>query len=367
MKIVQVLTRGDVLGGAQSHVRDLALELRNLGHSVVVISGARGIFTEQLCKLGIPCLQLKNLVRPVKPHLDSAALFEMWNALRKLKPDLVCAHTAKAGWLARTAARLLNIPSVFTPHGWSMVDRSSLKRKAFFCWAENVASRMGTRVINVCEFERELAQEFGVCSASTLDVVLNGIPDVASARARPIDAHPPTLVMVARFEHQKDHSTLLRAISGLRYLDWRMVLIGEGELELEVRREIAKLGLETRVQVLPAATDVNSVLMEAQVFVLSTNFEALPISILEAMRAGMPVVATKVGGVGEAVRHGKTGLLVQRNDVDDLRAALLRMITDPALRVSLGSAGRSAYSAQFTSSTMVANTVEVYKRALSNA
>ena len=99
MKIVHVLTRGDVLGGAQSHVRELSLELRSLGHEVTVITGAPGIFTDQLRQVGIPWLQVKSLVRPLRPHLDVAALVELWCALGRLKPDLVCAHTAKAGSL----------------------------------------------------------------------------------------------------------------------------------------------------------------------------------------------------------------------------------------------------------------------------
>src|SRR5271156_5415204 len=97
MKIVHVLTRGDVLGGAQTHVRELSLELRTLGHEVTVITGAPGIFTEQLREAGIPWLQVRSLVRPVRPHLDVAALVQLWSALGELKPDVVCAHTAKAG------------------------------------------------------------------------------------------------------------------------------------------------------------------------------------------------------------------------------------------------------------------------------
>src|ERR1700678_2842538 len=171
MKIVHVLTRGDVLGGAQSHVRELSLELRSLGHDVTVITGAPGIFTDQLRQAGIPWLPVKSLVRPVRPHRDLAALVELWCALRNLKPDLVCAHTAKAGSLARAAARLHGIPSVFTPHGWSMLDRTSLVSHPLFCWVEGLACRLGTCVINVCEFEREIAQQFGVCPGKSLEVV----------------------------------------------------------------------------------------------------------------------------------------------------------------------------------------------------
>jgi glycosyltransferase involved in cell wall biosynthesis len=366
MKIVHVLTRGDVLGGAQSHVRELCIELRNLGHDVTVITGAPGIFTDQLRQMEIPSLQVKSLVRPLRPHRDFAALVELWRALRELRPDLVCAHTAKAGVLARTAARLHHIPSVFTPHGWSMVDRTSLMPKLLFCWVESLVGRLGTRVINVCEFERTLAQDFAVCPAKSLDVVHNGIPEIAFKRSRPIDAQPPVIVMVARFTGQKDHGALLDALSGLLFMEWRLLLVGDGELEPRVRARVKALGLDHRVRILPAGTDVSRLLMKAQIFVLSTNFEALPISILEAMRAALPVVATNVGGISEAVQHEKTGLLTRRGDVADLRGALARVIAEPTLRLALGSAGRRQWGVQFTSRTMAARTLEVYRRALSS-
>jgi glycosyltransferase involved in cell wall biosynthesis len=364
MKIAHVLTRGDVLGGAQSHVRELSLELRRLGHEVTVITGAPGIFTDQLRQAEIPWVPVRSLVRPLRPHRDLAAFVQLSRVLRQLKPDLVCAHTAKAGSLGRAAARLHNIPSVFTPHGWSMFDRNSLHGNPLFCGAERLAGRLGTRVINVCEFERQFAQQWRVCPASKLEVVHNGIAETPMNRVRPIDTQPPLIVMVARFASQKDHATLLHALSRLLRMEWRLLLVGEGELEPQVRAQVAALGLNDRIRILPTETNVAHLLMEAQIFVLSTHFEALPISILEAMRAGLPVVATDVGGISESVREGETGLLTRRRDVDGLRDALARLIAEPALRLELGTAGRRLWRAQFTASTMAARTVEVYKRAL---
>jgi glycosyltransferase involved in cell wall biosynthesis len=364
MKIAHVLTRGDVLGGAQSHVRELSLELRRLGHEVAVITGSPGIFTDQLRQAEIPWLQVKSLVRPLRPHRDLAAFVQLWSVLRQLKPDLVCAHTAKAGSLGRAVARLHNIPSVFTPHGWSMLDRTSLQWNPLFCWAERLAGRLGTRVINVCEFEREFALQMRVCPANALEVVHNGIAEIPMTRLRPIDTQPPLIVMVARFASQKDHATLLHALSGLLRMEWSLQLVGTGELETQVIAQVAALGLGDRIRILPSETNVGRLLMEAQIYVLSTHFEALPISILEAMRAGLPVVATDVGGISESVREGETGLLTRNGDVDGLRDALARLIADPALRLALGSAGRRLWKAHFTASTMAARTIEVYKRAL---
>lgn len=364
MKIVHVLTRGDVLGGAQSHVRELSLQLRSLGHDVTVITGRPGIFTDQLRQAGIPWFEVSSLVRPLRPHRDLAAFVQLWYALRRLNPDLVCAHTAKAGSLGRAAARLRHIPSVFTPHGWSMINRASLRPHRFFCWLETLAGRWGTRVINVCEFERAFAEQLRVCPPATLEVVHNGIAETPLVRMRPVDAQPPVIVMVARFASQKDHLTLLHALAGLLPMEWRLLLVGAGELQPLIIAKLNTLGLGDRVRILPEDKDVGPLLMQAQIFVLSTNFEALPISILEAMRAAMPVVATNVGGISEAVRHEETGLLVDRAHVESLRDALARLIADPALRLTMGAAGRRLWAAQFTAGAMTARTLEVYQRAL---
>jgi glycosyltransferase involved in cell wall biosynthesis len=106
------------------------------------------------------------------------------------------------------------------------LDRTSLRTNPIFGWAERVAGRLGTRVINVCEYERVLALRFGVCPAKALEVVHNGIAEIPFARLRPIDAQPPVLVMVARFASQKDHGTLLQALSGLLCMEWRLLLVG---------------------------------------------------------------------------------------------------------------------------------------------
>ncbi len=363
MKIAHILTRGDILGGAQSHVRELSLELRRLGHEVTVITGAQGIFTDQLRQAEIPCVQVRSLVRPVRPHRDVAAFLQLSSVLCQLKPDVLCAHTAKAGLLGRAVARLFDIPCVFTPHGWSMFDRNSLKWNPLFCGAERLAGHLGARVINVCDFERQFAEQCRVCPSDKLEVVHNGIAEIPLTRVYSLDTQPPLIVMVARFAAQKDHATLLQALSGLLCLKWRLLLVGEGELEPQVTAQVAALGLSDRIRILPPETNIARLLMEAQIYVLSSHFEALPISILEAMRAGLPVVATDVGGISESVRHEETGLLARHGDVHHLREALAQLIAHPAIRRALGNAGHQLWSEQFTASTMAARTIEVYDRA----
>jgi glycosyltransferase involved in cell wall biosynthesis len=363
MKIVHVVTRADVQGGAQTHVLELCRALSSAGHQVVVITGCGDALDQRLAAARIAHVTLPCLIRPVRPWKDLEALLLLSRQLRLLQPDLVCAHTAKAGWIARIAARAMGIPCTFTPHGWSVVDRSSQKLKSGYLLLERLAGATGARIINVCEHERALAESLRVASPEFLDVVHNGLPEEAPPRITSVDLQPPRIVMIARYEIQKDHATLLSALSGLTHLPWTLALVGEGERRRQVEERIRDAALCERVELLPPETDVARLLSAAQIHVLATQFEAFPISILEAMRAALPVIATNVGGIAEAVIHQHTGLLVPPRDVDALRRALQRLILEPALRVALGSAGKARFASRFTAEIMAARTLDVYARA----
>jgi glycosyltransferase involved in cell wall biosynthesis len=124
------------------------------------------------------------------------------------------------------------------------------------------------------------------------------------------------------------------------------------------------LGIQDRVRFLGQRMDVDQLLAAAQISLLVTNWEGFPLSILEAMRAGLPVIATSVAGIGEAVTDGETGYLVPRGDVDLLRNRIERLLTDPGLRVQLGRGGRERYERHFTLDHFVARTLAVYEEVL---
>jgi glycosyltransferase involved in cell wall biosynthesis len=191
--------------------------------------------------------------------------------------------------------------------------------------------------------------------------VYNGMGDVGpELRAHPGQT-PVRLVMVARFGAQKDHPTLLRALAGLLDLPWEIDLIGDGELMAQTQALAAELGLSNRIHFLGQRRDVDLLLARAQVSILATNWEGFPLSILEAMRAGLPVIATEVAGIGESVQDGETGYLVPRGDVEVLRDRIRRLLTDATLRTRLGAAGRTRFEQHFTLPLFVQNTLAVYE------
>ena len=364
VRLVYVVTRADRIGGALVHVRDLAMAMQSSGHTVTVLTGGTGCFTEQLAERLIPFIALEHLSRPIRPLADARALLEMRHVLKRLRPTLVSTHSTKAGWLGRMAASSLGVPVVFTAHGWSFTDGVPAAAAWVHLWAERVAGPFADKIITVSQYDRELALKHRVAPARKLVAVHNGMPDVPRELRADPRRTPPHLVMVARFEEQKDHRTLLRALGRLSAMPWTLELIGDGPL-LDDARELARgLGIASRVQFSGARHDVARRLSKAQLFLLISNWEGFPRSILEAMRAGLPVVASRAGGAAESVQHGVTGSVVRPRDVGELVHVLEPLLADAALRQRLGHAGRLRYESAFTFEHMLANTIDVYEGVL---
>ena len=359
LKIAQLITGSEFTGGAETHLRDLVTGIQSLGHHCTVLVGPPdNQFLSGLRRSGIPVRILSSLRKPLHPLRDPAALLEIVRELAVLKPDLVAVHTAKAGFLGRVAAAMLGLPCVCTPHGCSIVDRKSGRINRLFLALEYVAGRLGATTIAVCRDEQRLIVESRIVQRGNVKTVYNGIPDFA-VPAKP-GGEPVVLTMVARFDAPKDHATLLRAASNLVQHQWTLRLAGSGPLLASAKELAIRLGLEKRVEFLGECSDVSGLLSGSHIFVLMSRSEAFPISILEAMRAGLPVVASDVGGISEVVEDGETGFLIPSGDHDTLSDRLALLLDSPGLRSALGNNARKRYVTHFTAEMMVAKTLDVY-------
>jgi glycosyltransferase involved in cell wall biosynthesis len=351
----------DLVGGFKNHL-DQLVAAGSLDSETAHHEGTRDYLTAALHKSSVPFHPVADLVQPIDPSRDCRALRNIVRLIRATRPDLIHTHTSKAGILGRLAARITGVPSVFTAHTWSFAEGNSRKWKLVGVPSERLAGAWANRIINVSDANRRLAIEKRVASQEKLVTVHNGIADDGQ-RADPGLSNPVTLAMVARFSPQKDHMTLVRALVGIR-TPFRLLLVGEGPTLPAVQAEVGRLGLKDRVDFCGARHDVAGILARSQVFVLTSNAEGFPITILEAMRAGLPVVATDTGGTGEAVTHDNSGLLVPVRDVKAVEVALARLLDDPALRIRMGIAGRLRYEKEFGLPTMLRKTLTVYETAL---
>ena len=359
-RILQIITKSE-LGGAQSHVADLLDGLRNADTELHIATGIEGALTERARELGAHVHILPRLQRSLNPVKDRAAVRECAQLLRRVRPHIVHAHSSKAGVIARLAGRRTGIPVIFTVHGWGFNPGTSLPSRVIAWAVEFSLAFVGARIICVSENSRQSALSLRVGNKERLVTIHNGIlPDAPLAHP---EAVPARIVMVARFSEPKDHATLLRAVAALSTQDtpdFTLNLVGTGP-NFEAMQLLAReLQIENRVKFLGDRHDVADILGESQIFVLSTYSEGLPISIMEAMRAGLPVIATDVGGISEEVEHRHNGFLVPAHDAPALAEALRELLRSPDLRAQMGHASRQKFEGAFTRDRMINQIQQLY-------
>lgn len=311
---------------------------------------ARGIREEAvLVHPGVP--ELARLpVRSVELREPSA--LTLTRLLRSLRPRLV--HVTDVWPQAFVAARLARVPRVLVTHHTPELPL-----------ADNLAGRAWRRagwatrpeVIYTSEADRERD------GRSPSHVVPLGIELDRFSRGTPaLEPGGPVVGNVARLAPQKDHATLLEAFARVRAErpDARLVLVGEGELRAELEERARRLGIADSVLFTGARDDVPDLLASFDVFAFPSLFEGLCLAVIEAQAAGVPVVATPVGGIRETVVEGETGLLVEPRDAAGLASAILRLLADRELSARLSAEARRRVRDRYSVDRMVAETLRLY-------
>lgn len=348
------------LGGAQIHVFDLAKALKKDGHDVIVLGAGSSVLTEELIAYGITYIPLKHLVVGVKPFYDIRAIFETHQVIKKLKPDLLAVHSSKAGIIGRLTAKSLRIPTVFTVHGWSFSGELGY-REMLYTFLEKWMSRLTEDVITVSNYDYNLALNNKIISAENMRVIHNGIPDdERCSLTKPYDSVTVKLLMIARFAEPKDQKLLLKALSQVSLKNWHLTFVGDGPLLEENKLFSEELGIRNKVVFAGQQKNVIDWLASANIFLLISKSEGLPISIIEAMREGLPIIASKVGGNEELIKHKQQGYLVQSESEKELISALERMISDAGLRRDFGESARQRFQKHFIFQVMYEETVDYY-------
>ncbi|MEL6930180.1 MAG: glycosyltransferase family 4 protein [Cyanobacteria bacterium J06600_6] len=361
MNILFVITRADAIGGAQVHVKDLATALQADNHKVLVLTGERGVYNQDLKAVGIESVACQDLQKQINPVADGKSLRYILHIINLFQPDLIAAHSSKTGILGRLASQITKVPCIFTAHGWSFTSGIPEPNRTIFRWLEKLTAPFADKIICVSEYDRQIGLKAKMKSEQLL-TIRNGMKDITpSLQANPSQTESVKIAMVARFDKQKDHATLIEAFKDLNA---ELVLIGDGPTLDQTRQRVQELGISDRVSFLGFRSDIAEILAEVQIYTLVSHWEGLPCTIIEAMRAGLPVVASDVGGVKEIVLAGQTGYVVPRRDIAALKERLNYLIENEQARISMGIMGRQKYESQLTFKHMYDQTLSVYKTAI---
>lgn len=300
---------------------------------------------------------------PMRADLDLAAVRRLAAGFGRRAPDLVHLHTSRATWLGGLAARWRGLPAVTTRRQDKRVKRGWRTRLIYGSLVE--------RAVAISPAVRRRLEEGGVAPDS-LSTISSSVDPAALTPSRPreqtreslgVEGDAPLLLVLAALVRRKGVDVLLAA---LERADDRCVLVvaGDGEERAALERDAGRRGLAERVRFLGHREDKADLLAACDLFVLPSRLEGLGVAALEAMSAGRPVVASAVGGLGEAVVDGETGRLVPPEDPKRLAAALDELIADPDLAARMGAAGRERIAGRYDATGMVEAYEELYREVL---
>lgn len=326
--------------------------LQDKGYEIHAAASSVEGHKEDVKRAGVICWEIPFARSPYSPA-NIEACRRLKALLEEHHYDLIHVHTPVAAFLGRYLARVTGQRSVlYTAHGFHFYKGAPLRNWLIYYNAERLAARWtdGLIVMNGEDFEN--ARRMGFESDKNLFYV-HGVGVDLSRYAPPsfpggyiraelgLSSSDVVVTCIAEMNPNKNHILLLRAWKKLaeRYADCHLLLVGTGELMAYLQEKVEKEHIP-RVYFLGYRRDVPRILLESDIVTLTSKREGLPKSIMEAMAAGRPVVATDVRGSRDLVEEGCTGLLVELGDVAGLAAALERLITDPELRAAMGAAGR---------------------------
>jgi sugar transferase (PEP-CTERM/EpsH1 system associated) len=356
--VVHLIYRFD-FGGLETLVAECInrMPAEQYRHAIVCLTG----YTDFAQKISRPDVQLISLNKP--PGLALGIHLKLWKLLRRLRPAVLHSYNLAAIEYAFTAA-LAGVPvRVHAEHGRDAADPQGLNAK------HNLLRRWLAPFIDryipvSADLQRWLAQVVGVPPAKTL-MIANGVD---TERFRPgqdrADADEFVIGTVGRIQDVKNHKGLVEAFALLRALlpqkRLRLVIVGDGPLFEPLKRQVQEAGLADAVWLPGSRTDIAELMRGFDLFVLPSIAEGTPVTILEAMASGLPVVASKVGGIPEVVDEGATGLLVPPADARALAEAIAVYARDPALAARHGAAGRQRVERSNSIAAMVSGYARLY-------
>lgn len=362
MKILYLITKSEA-GGAQTHVCQLSQYFHAQNNEVTVMAYPGGWLEEECRKMGIrfvPNLYFSNSLNPYK----------VWQAVRlvnqlidKFQPDIVHCHSSGAGFVGRLAVKN-KIPTFFTAHGWGFNIGVTWWQKWLAILVEKYVSKYCEKIICVSDFVKDLGLKYKIAGDEKFTVIYNGIESEVQKSVKSKVSEKIKIIFVGRLAEPKDPLILIKACQELPVELKNNVainIVGDGpkrkELELFLQKnKIENVNLSGSL----SRERVFDIMVESDIFVLVSKYEGLPMTILEAMSFGLPVVASDVGGIKEVVKDGETGFLLKNNSVEELYLVLHQLLTNDNLRLVVAEKGRQKIQDEFSNTLMLKRVEELY-------
>lgn len=371
LKILFIVTKGN-WGGVQRYVYDLATHLPEKSFTVAVALGEGAILPLRLTEAGIRNIFIPSLGRDVKIWDDLKTFFTLLKLYRAEKPDIIHLNSSKAGAVGALAGCFARVPRIiFTAHGWAFNENRSKISKLVIAGLHWLTVILAHQTIVVAETTRRQMCRFPF-TKRRMTVINNGISPVdthfldrETARRELLRDTPPKesnsfwLGTISELHPNKGLQYLIQAIKILNK-SLTVVVIGEGEERGRLAKYIKHLGLENQIHLVGQRDNASKYLKAFNLFTLTSITEAFPYVILEAGLAGLPIVASGVGGIPEIIKSMESGILVKPRDPGEIAKALQFLLTQPTKMTQFGDTLRQRVTKEFSTSKMVKETITVY-------
>lgn len=354
MRVLFLITNAD-LSGAPIHLLDLAKGIKEK-HEILVVFGVNGPIIKDFNAADLNTKVLHTMKSDFNVLNDIRSIKSFIKIIREFNPDIIHSHSSKAGLIGRISSYLMNVKSVFTVHGWGFGENQGKVKSFVLIAMEKFLKRLTSYYIFVSEFDFEVAkQKFGRVKGS---VIYNGSNFKIYNQLGRIELD---MIMVARNDPQKDYETLIKALKVSKFNSIKFV--GKGTDSQEFKNHVQSLVGDnySKIEFLGERRDIDVLLENSNLFVLSTNYEGLPISIIEAMSKSLPIIATNVGGISELVSDECNGFLVEHRNPNQLSEKINILSEDVFLRNKFGDISKEIYLEKFQSQKMVECTLSVYE------
>lgn len=379
-KILFIVTKSN-WGGAQQYVFDLASHLPADRYEAVVAAGGKGTLFQKLQSAGIRTIPIPSFERDIHIGKELRSFFDLVHILRKEKPAVVHLSSSKAGGIGAAAAWIYTfLPGiskplvVFTAHGWGFNEPRPYLARIAIRAASALAGIFQDIIICINTADAKSASR--LMRKKKIALIPNGIsafttmaPNEARRELSRISASeiaPGEFLIgtIAELTKNKGHEYLLNALAAVRTrgIRARAIWIGDGELQEMLKEKVRARGLEKAILFTGFLDDARKYLSAFDVFVLPSLKEGTPYTILEAMYAGVPVIATRAGGIPDCIQENKTGILVRPADANALARAIERVLQNARERESFARNAKTVVQMNYTLERMLSETEKIYER-----
>ena len=370
---IRVLHVAEAAGGVERYLETL---FKYTDHDKVenILICSQNYSYERMKQLADRVIVIK-MAHQINSKADFKSIKAIRHYIKQIKPDIVYAHSSKAGALARIADLGINNKVIYNPHGWAFNMQQSVKKKEMYKWVERISAHFCNKIVCISDAEKESALREKICKPDKLQVIYNGVdlekikntkPKTRKELGIPEDAF--VVGQVGRLSEQKAPDTFVKAAKLIKEKipNAYFILVGDGELRGQIEKMIHEAGLDNNFLITGWVDNPAAYMKIMNVGTLLSRWEGFGLVLPEYMACGVPIVATNVDAIPNIVQDGKNGILVRKNNFEAVSKAVNELFDESSLRKQLINNAEQIVNEKYNAIRLTHESIQMYLRLLND-